>query len=271
MRNRFTEEDTEKFYDAEDAVYRSFWDKEGSLHWGIFDDSTGDDFLRACANLNTVMVGLASIGQDSQVLDLGCGNGTTCLWLSQTSGCGAVGVDLSVVRISNATQDLEQQSEGLKSRVQFKKASATDLPFDDGSFTHVWSQATIYHVHDKETVLQEAYRVLADGGLFVFDDLIKPKPDVSADARKYVYDRLVFDTDFSFSSYQDSLLNTGFRVLEARDLSGHLRRSYRCLAEITRGKNDPEGKYGELCRAYEQMVRAVDNGELGWGLYLCQK
>ncbi len=31
MRNRFTERDTEAFYDAEDALYRSFWDSEGSL------------------------------------------------------------------------------------------------------------------------------------------------------------------------------------------------------------------------------------------------
>ncbi len=31
MRNQFTERDTEAFYDAEDALYRSFWDSEGSL------------------------------------------------------------------------------------------------------------------------------------------------------------------------------------------------------------------------------------------------
>ena len=56
MRNRFSEQDTEAFYDAEDALYRSFWDKEGSLHWGWFDGQTGDDFLAACANLNHIIL-----------------------------------------------------------------------------------------------------------------------------------------------------------------------------------------------------------------------
>ena len=76
MRNQFTEHDTETFYDAEDALYRSFWDSEGSLHWGWFDDTTGDDFLKACANLNRIMADKASISSQSRVLDLGCGNGT---------------------------------------------------------------------------------------------------------------------------------------------------------------------------------------------------
>ena len=55
MKSKFTEQSTELFYDTEDVLYRSFWDKEGSLHWGIFDESTGDNFLKACANLSNVM------------------------------------------------------------------------------------------------------------------------------------------------------------------------------------------------------------------------
>ncbi len=84
MRNRFTEQDTEAFYDAEDALYRSFWDSEGSLHWGWFDPDTGDDFLKACANLNQNMAEKANIQVSSQVLDMGCGNGTTATWLAKT-------------------------------------------------------------------------------------------------------------------------------------------------------------------------------------------
>ena len=35
--SRFSERETEEYYDAEDALYRSFWDAEGSLHWGVFN------------------------------------------------------------------------------------------------------------------------------------------------------------------------------------------------------------------------------------------
>ena len=272
MRRKFSEQDTELFYDTEDALYRSFWDKEGSLHWGIFDQSTGDDFLKACANLNRMMVQKALIDRSSKVLDLGCGNGTTSTWLCKSLGCEVVGIDLSGVRISNAREDLEGQPDEVKARVGFEKASATALPFNDGSFSHVWSQATIYHIPNKEEALKEAYRVLRGGGIFMFDDLIKPKADISETAKTYVYDRLLFDTDFSFESYQDALRRTGFQILDAQDLSHHLKMSYECLAKMSLEKDhENDEKYQSLSFAYEQMVQAVENGELGWGLYLCQK
>ena len=272
MSSKFTERDTEDFYDAEDAIYRSFWDKEGSLHWGLFDQSTGTDFLKACANLNEIMAQKALINSASNVLDLGCGNGTTSAWLCASRGCRVVGIDLSGVRIGNAREGLQTQPEGVRTRLAFEKASATELPFEEGAFSHVWSQATIYHVHDKEAALGEAYRVLAPGGVLIFDDLLKPKPVVGQNTRTYAYDRLLFDTEFSFETYQDALRDTGFRVLEAQDLSQHLRTSYECLAKITLEHPDLDSKkFEDLSFAYQQMVEAVDRRELGWGLYMCQK
>lgn len=272
MRSKFTEQDTEKFYDAEDALYRSFWDESGSLHWGYFDDTTGRDFLKACANLNGVMAEKSGISQESTVLDLGCGNGNTATWLCQYLRCNIVGIDLSGVRIDNANDSLTTQPREVKARLKFDKASATDLPFDEGTFSHVWSQATIYHVHDKGAALTEAYRVLAQGGILVFDDLIKPKPDISENAQTYVYDRLLFDTDFSFQGYQDELIKTGFQVIEAHDLSAHLKTSYQCLAEITQvHPNGNQENLRALSEAYTQMANAVDEGDLGWGMYLCRK
>ena len=271
MKPRFTEDDTERFYDSEDGLYRSFWDEDGSLHWGVFDEATGNDFLKACANLNEIMAEKARIGRDSKVLDLGCGNGNTATWLCESRGSQVVGIDLSGVRVGNARESLAHRSEDVRSRLAFEKASATDLPFDNGAFTHVWSQATIYHIHEKHEALQEAYRVLGRGGVFVFDDLIKPKPDIGEMARQYVYDRLLFDTDFSFGSYQEALEGVGFQVLEAHDLSPHLKESYACLARVTRERIDDDAlMFQPLAVAYEQMVRAVDNGELGWGMYVCR-
>ena len=91
-------------------------------------------------------------------------------------------------------------------------------------------------------------------------------------ARKYVYDRLLFNTDFSFESYQDALRSTGFEILEAHDISEHLATSYQCLADITRKKGDAaNGKYQALSFAYEQTVQAVGAGDVGWAMYVCRK
>ena len=272
MQSKFTEQDTEAFYDGEDAVYRSFWDDQGSLHWGFFDGNTGLDFLKACSRLNEMMVEMAGITTGAGGLDLGCGNGTTAMWLGRRYGCNVVGIDLSGTRIDNAKQVLQSEPAEVRKRVAFKKASATELPFLDGCFPHVWSQATIYHVHEKDKALQETYRVLAKEGLMVFDDLTKPRPDISESAQEYVYDRLLFNTNCSFDSYQEALKSAGFSMLDAIDLSQHLKTSYQCLAKMARAKGDRlHGKYRELSYAYDQMVKAVDNGDLGWGLYLCRK
>ena len=272
MTTRYTEKDTENYYDAEDAIYRTFWDEEGSVHWGVFDQSTGEDFLKACANLNQIMIRQGQINQDAKVLDLGCGNGTTAIWLCETQGCHVTGVDLSGIRIGNAKDAHAGRSPELQRRLAFEKASATELPFEDSTFTHVWSQAVIYHVPDKGAALREAYRVLKDGGIMVFDDLTKPQKNISPEAQKYVYDRLLFDTEFSFESYQSALEAQGFKILEARDFSEHLKTSYLRLSERTpKGEGDQSQHFQDLTRAYLQTAKAVDNNEVGWGFFVCQK
>ena len=272
MSSRFTEQETETYYDGQDEIYRSVWDEEGSVHWGVFDDNTGDDFLKACSNLNDMMVEKGRINSTSNVLDLGCGNGTTAIWLNNDRGCHVPGVDLSGVRVDNPKKARTRRSLSAQDRLAFEKASATELPFTDGTFTHLWSQATIYHVPDKETVLKEAYRVLKDGGIMVFDDLIKPKTDISAEAQKFVYDRLLYDTPFNFESYQDTLKSHGFKILEAHDLSAHLKNSYILLAgRVPTDSSEHAEHYAELAKSYIETARAVDNKELGWGFYICQK
>ena len=273
MTSRFSEQETESYYDAEDAIYRAVWDEDGSVHWGYFDESTGTDFLKGCANLDRIMVEKGGIDATTRVLDLGCGNGTTAIWLARHSGCHATGIDLSGVRIDNAKAARDRQEEGLRDRLAFEKASATELPFPDGSFSRVWSQAVIYHVPDKRAVLREVHRVLEDGGIFVFDDLVKPKQEVSPESQRFVYDRLLYDTEFSFESYQDALSGQGFQILEAHDISSHLRQSYLCLADRTpKGDTSEHAEHYEwLTTAYLETAKAVEKDELGWGLYICRK
>lgn len=273
MKTKFTEKDTEIFYDQEDEIYRSFWDKNGSLHWGFFDKEN-INFLSACQNLTDIMIDKSDINYKSTVLDVGCGNGETTIYIANKCNCKITGIDLSGVRIKNAVQKLKSQSEN---HVQFIKSSATALPFKNNFFSNIWSQATIYHVHDKEKALREIYRVLDKNGTFIFDDLLKPKNNISPDSQKYVYDRLLFDTPFSFASYKDYLEKVGFAIIESTDISLHLKKSYDELVKILEKKlflKDPQphhNEYKKLIFSYQKMSSAVDKHELGWGMYLCKK
>ncbi len=272
MPSPYSEAETEQYYDHEDAVYRALWDKDGSVHWGLFEDGANMTFLEAGANLNRVMAQRGRLNANANVIDVGCGSGTIAVALCQDFGCRVTGVDLSGVRIANAIDSLEEHSEEVQRKVTFQKASATDLPFAEASFSHAWSQATIYHVPDKVKVLQEVFRVLEPGGFFVFDDLIKPQPEIGEKARKFVYERLLYDTDFSFASYQAVLRETGFEVLEAEDISRHLKTSYLLLSEAASGGNQQHReRFAYLAEAYRETANSVDTGEVGWALFVCRK
>ena len=272
MPSLYSEAETEQYYDHEDSVYRALWDKDGSVHWGLFEEGASMTFLEAGDNLNKVMIERGQLTANNVVIDVGCGSGTTAIALCKSVGCKITGVDLSGVRIANAIDSLEDHPTDVQQKVTFQKGSATDLPLSDESFDRAWSQATIYHVPDKVKVLEEVYRVLKPGGIFVFDDLIKPQPNISEKARKFVYERLLYDTDFSFESYQDALKAAGFEVIEADDISRHLKTSYMMLSDAaSKGNEEHRERFAFLAEAYRETAEAVERKEVGWAMFVCRK
>lgn len=264
---KFSETDTEALFDnlERDERFRSFWHPDGCLHWGYFDNletHCPEDFVSACQRWDRYMLEQSHITAESRVLEVACGNGNTSIWLARETGCEVVGIDLCSNYIDNARV---KASDYPSLRLSFQKESATNLPFRDRSFTHAWSQAALYHIPDLSTALAEAYRVLEDGGIFLFDDLVTPIPEVSEMARQYVYDRLRFEPTFSSQAYREQLEQLGFTVLQSTDLSEHLQKSYELVAEMARKD------YPDLSVAFEKMRAAIASGDVGWYFHLCQK
>ncbi|MEC4813192.1 MAG: methyltransferase domain-containing protein [Scytonema sp. PMC 1069.18] len=263
--NEFIETNTEAFSDNEDSLYKSFWDSEGSWHWGYFENLTevsAEDFISACNYWDQYMLSHSGITQESQVLNLGCGNGNTAVWLAQQTGCKVIGVDVNRVRIENAKSKAQEYT---SLHLEFQTASATNLPFEEGSFTHVWSQATLYQVDERPKALREIHRILKERGTFLFDDLVTPSREINEEARKYVYERLLFEPIFSFQSYKDFLTQLGFMILTAKDLSLHLHKSYELLSQLTLRQ------YPDVSAVYEKMCTAIKALQVGWSFYLCEK
>ena len=95
------------------------------------------------------------------VLDIGCGYG----WgLAELTGKAAelVGVDMSLEQLEQARKNYPH--------IQFVHQSAKSLPFLDERFDAVILSEVIEHVGDenKQLVIDEAFRVLKPGGLFIF-------------------------------------------------------------------------------------------------------
>ena len=103
------------------------------------------------------------VPDDARVLDVGCGSGWATRLLAGKAKLGrVVGIDISdeMVRIARET------SAGY-SNVELQTASAENLPFAAGEFTHSFSMESLYYYNDVSRALREIRRVLAPHGLFV--------------------------------------------------------------------------------------------------------
>lgn len=106
---------------------------------------------------------LMNIPRDARVLDVGCGNGWATRLLAAKARDGrVVGIDIAdeMVRIAS-------EARTPFANVEFRVATAEQLPFSDGEFTHAFSMESLYYYNDMPKALGEIKRTLAPGGLFV--------------------------------------------------------------------------------------------------------
>lgn len=155
----------QQFYDASSGLWEQVWGEH--MHHGYYGATGKEKKNRRQAQIELIeeMLNWAGVKQAEQILDVGCGIGGSSLYLAQRFNAHAVGITLSPVQASRATE--RAQEAGLASEVQFQVADALEMPFADESFDLVWSMESGEHMPDKEKFLAECYRVLKVGGTFL--------------------------------------------------------------------------------------------------------
>ena len=113
---------------------------------------------------------VAKLGEGWSVLEVGCGNGISALFLSREYACNVIGIDASDRMIALANK--RAGAEGLSRRVQFLVADAMQLPFPDYTFDTVMCEAVLSGLVDKEKAAREFNRVLRCGGKVVITDFV---------------------------------------------------------------------------------------------------
>jgi SAM-dependent methyltransferase len=116
-----------------------------------------------------------------KALDIGCGNGPLTIALAQRHPDGHVtGIDTwgKAWDYSKAVCERNAEAVGVAERTDFQRASASALPFEDGSFDAAISNFVFHDVSDtkdKRALVREALRVLQKGGRFAFHDYFAVK------------------------------------------------------------------------------------------------
>jgi ubiquinone/menaquinone biosynthesis C-methylase UbiE len=96
-------------------------------------------------------------------LDVGVGGSGATVIEAGRLGIDAVGCDLSIPGVVNASR--LARNENVESKVRFVACTAESLPFPDGSFACASAVAVLEHVDDDPSAAGELARVVSPGGL----------------------------------------------------------------------------------------------------------
>ena len=182
---------------------------------------------------------LASLRPGETVVDFGSGGGIDCFLAARAVGPRGkvIGVDMTPDMVELARANAEKL--GL-SNVEFHLTDMEHTPIRGGSVDVVISNCVICLAPNKDSVFQEAFRVLRPGGRVFFSDmvLVQDLPeDVAADMDNWV--SCLGGAELK-ATYLERLRRAGFEIVEV--LSEHpLENSEGWRAEV-RSMNIAAGK-----------------------------
>ncbi len=172
---------------------------------------------------------LAEITPGDEVLDAGTGIGGTARYLARRSRCHVVAVDLTEEYCQTARW--LNQLAGLDDLITVRQADVTDLPFQDATFTVMFSQHVQMNVADKALLYAEARRVLADGGRLAVWDILageSGEPDFPVPwADRPEYSHLTTP-----DSLRTAIATSGFEIEQWNDLTGQAAATMQALLAL---------------------------------------
>ena len=158
-----------KYYEESYLDYWWIWSlgKTHSIHYGYYD-AEHRTHAKAVVNMNGIMADIAGIDSSDHVLDAGCGVGGSSIWLAKNRGAQATGINITEMHLKIAAKLVKKYQ--LEDRVQFQLKSYMETGFEEKSFDVVWGLESICYAPNKKDFLQEAHRVLKNGGRLVVAD-----------------------------------------------------------------------------------------------------
>ncbi len=172
----------------------------GYLNFGLWENGIAD-YIKAAENLVHRMGSILGLNETSKLLDVAPGMGTQDIYLLKNFA--------------------PQSIDGLD--VRFHHGTAIELPFPDGSFTHVLSIEGPEHFDTREKFLHEARRVLQPGGVIAMADFIVKNPPrnplekLVAEAARRLW-QVPRANVYSGEVYQQKMQTAGFEKVEIEEI-----------------------------------------------------
>ena len=169
------------------------------------------------------LLGLAALALGQQVLDIGCGVGTTAIAMAKRFMVAVTAADVSADMLDRAIANVE--AAGVRDRVSVEAADICALPYADGHFDRVVAEAVTMFV-DRDQAISELVRVCRPGGLVLATEFQWRQPPTPEAHRAFlgeVCPGMLFETvddwlaRYSSAGLVDLQVRTGpFEMMTAR-------------------------------------------------------
>lgn len=139
-----------------------------------------------CGSSETIFR-IADFQPQENVLDIGCGVGTTAIQMASRFNCQVTALDIDNRMIEHAEDNIRKA--GVADKITLKQGDIQTLPFADSVFDAVTIEAVSMFTQDQQAAIREAVRACRPGG-YVFDHEFvwaKPPPaDLRQDRKSVV-------------------------------------------------------------------------------------
>lgn len=224
-----------RYYNDTRFDYRVIWinDKNRAIHFG-YADKPGMSHADALVRLNEVLAERAGIKAGDLVLDAGCGQGGSSMWMAETIGAQTVGISPVPGQIAKAKKLAAER--GLEDQCKFLVGDYRSTPFPDEHFDVVWACESLCHADEKLDFYREAFRVLKPGGRLIIAEYLRSERPLSTKGEKWIHKWLdgwaIRDID-TLEEHRDHANKSGFASFKAEDVTAFMRASLRRLYRVS--------------------------------------
>lgn len=182
------------------------WFLNGSRHFGFYPERKWIPTQKAQTLMQNLVAEKVGAGPEKRLLDAGCGQGVTAIYLAERYGCSMEGVTVVPYEMQEANKRAKKS--GASKKVKISLMNYSHLKFPNNYFDGIYSQESLVHSTNIGETLKELHRVLKFGGRIAFFEYSM------ADDNKFSEEELKTISEMNHASAMHSIVKMRHGLLE---------------------------------------------------------